>query len=161
VANIGEVDLPDGNELSGSVCAAAAVDGSGCVVLCAQLEAELASWSLEEAQAYRADLGLTAPGRDALIHAGYRLLNLITFFTATGTQEVHAWPLPAGTSAIEAAGRIHTDIQRGFIRAEVVSFADLDRLGSFAAIRETGLLRLEGRDYIVQDGDVIHFRFNV
>ncbi len=161
VANVGEEDLPQGNVLSRSVREEAAAEGSACVVLCAQLEAELATWPPDEAQAYRSELGLTEPGSDALIHAGYRLLDLITFFTATGTKEVRAWPLPARTSAVEAAGRIHTDIQRGFIRAEVVSFTDLDRLGSLTAAREKGVLRLEGREYVVQDGDVIHFRFNV
>jgi hypothetical protein len=161
VANVGEDHLPDGGERAQAVCRAANAEGAQCVVLCAQLEAELVTWPALDADAYRAELGLHEAGRDVLIHAGYRLLNLITFFTATGTKEVRAWPLPAGTPAIEAAGRIHTDIQRGFIRAEVVSFADLDRLGSFAAVRERGLLRLEGRDYIVQDGDVIHFRFAV
>jgi ribosome-binding ATPase len=162
VANLGEEDLASGgNALSEAVSRAAAADGSGYITLCAQMEAELASWPPDEAQAYRAELGLTTPGTDALIYAGYDLLHLITFFTATGTKEVRAWPLPAQMPAIEAAGRIHTDIQRGFIRAEVVSFADLDRLGSFAGAREKGLLRLEGRDYVVQDGDVVHFRFNV
>ena len=161
VANVGEADLSTGNDLSRSVRQAADVDGSLCVVLCAQLEADLAGWPPDEAQAYRAELGLAESGRDALIQAGYRLLNLITFFTATGAKEVRAWPLPAGTPALEAAGRIHSDIQRGFIRAEVVSFADLDRLGSFASARDKGLLRLEGREYIIQDGDVVHFRFNV
>lgn len=160
-ANIGEEDLPNGNALSKAVCQAADAESSGCVMVCAQLEAELAHWPAAEAGAYRAQIGLSGPGTDALIQASYRLLNLITFFTATGTKEVRAWPLAASTPAIEAAGRIHSDIQRGFIRAEVVSFADLDKLGSFAAAREKGLLRLEGRDYIVQDGDVIHFRFNV
>ena len=161
VANIGEEDLPDGNTLSQSVCQAAGSEGAGCITLCAQVEADLLDWPPEDAEAYRAELGLSQTGRDALIQAGYRLLDLITFFTATGTKEVRAWAIPAGTPAIEAAGRIHSDMQRGFIRAEVVSFPNLDALGSFAAVREKGLLRLEGRDYIVQDGDVIHFRFNV
>ena len=115
----------------------------------------------EDAEAYRAELGLFQTGRDALIEAGYRLLDLFTFFTTTGTKEVRAWAIPSGTPALEAAGRIHSDMQRGFIRAELVSFLDFDALGSFAAVRDKGILRLEGRDYIVQDGDVIHFRFNV
>ena len=121
----------------------------------------MAAWPAEDANAYRAELGLSESGRDTLIRASYRLLDLVTFFTATGSKEVRAWALPAGTPAIEAAGRIHTDMQRGFIRAEVVSYTDLDALGSFSAARDRGLLRLEGRDYIVQDGDVVHFRFNV
>lgn len=161
VANVGEEDLPDGNTLSQAVCQVAGSKGTGSITLCAQVEADLLDWPLEDAEAYRAELGLSQTGRDALIQAGYRLLDLITFFTATGTMEVRAWAIPAGTPAIEAAGRIHSDMERGFIRAEVVSFLDLDALGSFSAVREKGRLRLEGRDYIVQDGDVIHFRFNV
>ena len=161
VANVGEEDLPSGSPLSDAVCRQAQADGSACVVLCAQVEAELAGWPAEEAAAYRAELGLAQSGRDALIRAGYRLLDLITFFTATGTKEVRAWALPTGTPAVEAAGRIHTDIQRGFIRAEVVAYTDLDSLGSFATAKDRGLLRLEGKDYLVQDGDVVHFRFNV
>ncbi len=161
VANVGEEDLPDGSVTSDEVCRIAEADGAACVVLCAQVEAELAAWPAEDANAYRAELGLSESGRDTLIRASYRLLDLVTFFTATGSKEVRAWALPAGTPAIEAAGRIHTDMQRGFIRAEVVSYTDLDALGSFSAARDRGLLRLEGRDYIVQDGDVVHFRFNV
>ena len=161
VANVGEEDLPRGNALSDAVIQMANADGSACVLICAQAEAELADWPPEDAAAYRAELGLTESGRDTLIQAGYRLLGLITFFTATGTKEVRAWALPIGTPAIEAAGRIHTDMQQGFIRAEVVAFTALDALGSFSAAKDKGLLRLEGRDYIVQDGDVVHFRFNV
>jgi ribosome-binding ATPase YchF (GTP1/OBG family) len=161
VANVGEADLPDGNELSHAVGQVALDEGAGCVILCAQLEAALLEWSIEDAQAYRDELGLPRSGRDSVIETGYRLLNLITFFTATGTREVRAWAIPNGTIAIDAAGKIHSDIQRGFIRAEVCTFADLDRLGSFAAVKDEGRMRLEGRDYVVQDGDIIHFRFNI
>lgn len=161
VANVDEDSLPEGNELAKRVQKQAADDNTPCVVICAKMEAELAEWPEDEAREYRSAAGVVETGIDKVIRAGYKLLNLITFFTATGAKEVRSWPLPAGTPAIEAAGRIHTDMQRGFIRAEVVTFDDLDRLGSFQAVREKGLLRLEGRDYIVQDGDIIHFRFNV
>jgi GTP-binding protein YchF len=161
VANVGESDLPEGNDLAKAVCRAAESEGARCVVLCARTEAELTEWPDEEAVAYRLELGVVEPGRDALVRAGYELLNLITFFTATGSKEVRAWPIPRGTTAGDAAGRIHSDIQRGFIRAEVVPFDVLDSLGSFAAVREKGLLRLEGREYVIQDGDIVHFRFNV
>jgi len=138
----------------------AAADGAGFVAICAKIEDELAVLSPEDAAAYRAELGCTESGLDALIHASYRLLNLITFFTATGEKEVRAWTVVRGTKAPQAAGKVHTDMEKGFIRAEVISFPDLDKLGSFAAARERGLIRLEGRDYVVQDGDVIHFRFS-
>jgi ribosome-binding ATPase YchF (GTP1/OBG family) len=116
---------------------------------------------VDDAMAYLRELGLAKPGLDRFIQAGYRLLNLITFFTTTGEKEVRAWPITQGTSILEAAGRIHTDMQRGFIRAEVVSYDGLMEMGSIAAARDKGLLRLEGREYLVQDGDVIHIRFNV
>jgi GTP-binding protein YchF len=161
VANIREDDLPDGNALSQAVCQVAQNEGAACVIVCAQLEADLVDWLVEDANIYRAEVGLSQPGRDTLIEAGYRLLDLITFFTATGTKEVRAWAIPAGTTAFDAAGRIHSDIQRGFIRAEVISFDDLDSLGSFSAVKEKGLMRLEGRDYVVHDGNVIHYRFNI
>jgi len=130
------------------------------VVLCALLETELAEWPPGEAAAYRAEVGLREAGLQTLVKAGYRLLNLVTFFTTTGGKEVRAWTLRQGSPALEAAGKVHTDMQRGFIRAEVVSHEDLMAAGSLAAAREKGLLRLEGREYVVQDGDVIHFRFS-
>jgi hypothetical protein len=122
---------------------------------------ELQEWSAGDAAAYRADLGLSESGLQRLVRAGYRLLGLITFFTATGTKAVQAWSIQAGTTAAQAAGKVHSDMERGFIRAEVIHFSDLERWGAFAAVREKGLLHVEGRDYVVQDGDVIHFRFNV
>ena len=160
VANVGEEDLPDGGELAAQVAEAAATEGTEMVVLCALLETELAEWLPEEAAAYRAEAGLKEPGLQTLVKAGYRLLNLITFFTTTGGKEVRAWTLRRGSPALEAAGKVHTDMQRGFIRAEVVSYEDLMAAGSMAVAREKGLLRLEGREYVVQDGDVIHFRFS-
>jgi len=161
VVNVDEDDLPDGGELAAAVIARAQAEGAGVVVLCAQLEAELAEWPAEDAAAYRAELGLTMPGTQSLVQAGYRLLDLITFFTTTGGREVRAWAVRRGTTAPQAAGKVHTDMERGFIRAEVVSYDTVMAVGSFAAVREQGLLRLEGRDYQVQDGDIIHFRFHV
>jgi len=130
------------------------------VEISAVTEAELHELGLEEQQAYLAEIGLAERGLDRVIAAGYRLLNLITFFTTVGT-EVRAWTVPAGTSALAAAGKIHTDMQRGFIRAEVIDSRILIQMGSEQAVREKGLIRLEGKDYQVADGDVIRFRFNV
>ena len=161
LANVGEADLPDGGPLAAKVKGRAQAEGACCVVVCAQLEADLAEWDSEEAAAYRAELGLVSSGLEALIHAGYSTLDLITFFTTTGGHEVRAWPLPRGASAPQAAGQVHTDMERGFIRAEVVHFDDLNRVGAIVAAREQGLMRIEGREYVVQDGDVCHFRFNV
>ncbi len=160
VANVGEDDLPAGNSLSARVCARAEEEGAQAVVLCAQLEADLADWAPDEAAEYRAEFGLEAPGLEQLIRAGYRLLDLITFFTATGSNVVRAWTLQRGQTVLEAAGKIHTDMQKGFIRAEVISHAELMAAGDFAGARERGLVRLEGREYVVQDGDVIHIRFS-
>ena len=141
--------------------ARAAAEGIPCLILCAACEAELATWSADEAAAYRADLGLPEPGLHRLIHASYRLLDLITFFTITGGKETRAWTLRRGETALEAAGRVHTDIQRGFIRAEVAPQAALVAAGGMAGARAQGHVHLEGKEYVVHDGDVIHFRFNV
>ena len=161
VANVGEEDLPAGGELAAVVAEVAAVERTEVVSICAQLEMELADWPPEEAAAYRAETGSGEPGLQKLVEAGYRLLNLITFFTTTGGKEVRAWTLPRGALAPQAAGKVHSDMERGFIRAEVVSCQDLMASGSFAAAKQRGLLRLEGKEYVVQDGDVIHFRFSV
>lgn len=125
-----------------------------------QLEAELAALPPEERQPFLAELGLSEPGLAAVVREAYALLGLISFLTA-GEKEVRAWPLPAGSTALDAAGKIHTDLQRGFIRAEVVDFATFSSCGSMAAVREKGLLRSEGRDYVIKDGDVLVIRFNV
>jgi GTP-binding protein YchF len=161
VANVGEEDLPQGGPLAEQVLAQARREGAEAIVLCAELEATLAEWPEDEAAAYRQELELSQPGLNRLVEAGYRLLKLITFFTATGGHEVRAWPLRMGSTAWEAAGKVHTDMQRGFIRAEVIGHDELLAVGSLSAARERGLLRLEGRDYIVRDGDLIHFRFAV
>ncbi len=160
IANVGEDDLPDGGTRAQVVLQHAEEEGSRTVVICAQLEADLADWPADEAAEYRAELGLAAPGLERLIQAGYRLLDLITFFTATGTNVVRAWTLRRGGTAFDAAGKVHTDMQRGFIRAEVVSCNDLVDAGSFVVARERGLIGLEGREYVVQDGDVLHIRFS-
>ncbi|MBN1936561.1 MAG: redox-regulated ATPase YchF [Anaerolineae bacterium] len=159
--NVDEADLPDGGAQAERVKALVIQEGVEVVVLCAQTEMELQEWPADDAATYLADLGLSESGLQRLVHAGYRALDLITFFTATGTKTVQAWAIPAGTTAPRAAGKIHTDFERGFIRAEVVSFVDLHEMGSFAEARHHGRLRTEGREYVVQDGDVIHFLFNV
>jgi GTP-binding protein YchF len=125
-----------------------------------QLEAELAALPPDERPPFLAELGLSEPGLAAVVREAYALLGLISFFTA-GEKEVRAWPLPAGSSALDAAGKIHSDLQRGFIRAEVVDFSTFAACGSMAAVREKGLLRSEGRDYVIKDGDVLVIRFNV
>src|SRR3989475_42047 len=126
----------------------------------ARLEAELAELSGEERREYLASAGVREPGLDRLIHAGYHLLGLQTFFTV-GENEVRAWTMHRGGTAFDAAGEIHSDFQRGFIRAETVAYEEFVRAGSYKAAREQGLVRSEGRDYVVQDGDVLLFRFNV
>jgi GTP-binding protein YchF len=160
VANVGEDSPPDGGPLAALVAKRADGESAVAVVICAQLEADLAEWPPDEAAEYRAELDLEETGLERLIHASYRLLDLLTFFTATGTSMVRAWTLRRGQTAIEAADKVHTDMQRGFIRAEVLSYPDLVATGDFTTARERGLIRLEGRDYVVQDGDIIHIRFS-
>ena len=138
----------------------AAQESAECVVICAHLEAELVSLPLDERTEYLKSLGVSGSGVDRLIKSAYHLLGLMSFLTA-GEKEVRAWTIPQNTRAQTAAGTIHTDIERGFIRAEVINYEDLLRAGSNVIAREQGLTRLEGKDYIMQDGDVVHFRFNV
>ncbi|HEX8560973.1 MAG TPA: redox-regulated ATPase YchF [Pyrinomonadaceae bacterium] len=161
-ANVDEATLadPDANPHVRAVKEIAAAEGAEHVVICAQLEAELVELSPEDRRNYLAELGVGSSGVDRLIQSAYRLLGLMSFLTA-GEKEVRAWTVTRGTRAPQAAGTIHTDIERGFIRAEIVSYDDLTRAGSYAAAREQGLLRLEGKDYVMQEGDVVHFRFNV
>lgn len=161
VANVDESSLPEGGELAQQVAHYAAQANAPAVTLCAALESELAEWDPAEAQALCTELGLQRTGLSRFVEIGYALLDYITFFTTTGGKEVRAWNLLRGETVLEAAGRIHTDMARGFIRAEVVHFDALDKAGSLAHARDAGALRLEGRDYVVQDGDVIHIRFNV
>ncbi|MCL6441977.1 MAG: redox-regulated ATPase YchF [Alicyclobacillus sp.] len=162
VANVGEADIgnPVQNHHVQQVINRAVEEQTVVVPVCAQLEAEIAELDGEDRNAFLADLGLEESGLDRLIRSAYDLLGLITYFTA-GEPEVRAWTIRRGTKAPQAAGVIHSDFERGFIRAEVVHCSDLIAAGSFAAAREAGKLRLEGKDYVVQDGDVMHFRFNV
>lgn len=160
VANVDEIPGPATAALTRAVEQQAALDGAQFLSMCAKIEDELAALSPAEAAEYRAALGVSESGLAMLIHASYRLLGLVTFFTTTGEAEVRAWTVPQGTRAPQAAGKVHSDMERGFIRADVVRFGDLDRCGSYPAARERGLVRVEGREYIVQDGDVLHFRFS-
>jgi ribosome-binding ATPase YchF (GTP1/OBG family) len=130
------------------------------VTLCGKIEMEIAQLSADEARAFLDDLGIGEPALNKLIHLSYDLLGLISFLTC-GEDEVRAWTITKGSSAQKAAGKIHSDIERGFIRAEVVSFTNFVSLGNMAAARDKGLLRLEGKTYEVKDGDIINFRFNV
>jgi GTP-binding protein YchF len=159
-ANVAEHELPDGNAHVETVRTIAAKEGAEVVVISAQVEAELAELDGDERAEYLADLGLERSGLERLIERAYALLGLLTFFTA-GPKETRAWTVPAGATAPRAAREIHTDFERGFIKAEVISYDDYDRLGSEAAARDAGRLRIEGKEYVVADGDVIHFRFNV
>ncbi len=158
--NVSEGDLGRETPCVARVRERARAGEAEVVVLCAQLEAELVDLTEEEAAEYMASLGVTSTGVRELIHAAYRRLGLITFFTGN-EKEVRAWAVRAGTKAPQAAGLIHSDMERGFIAAEVISFKDLIAAGSVAKAREHGLIRLEGREYIVREGDVIYFRFHV
>ncbi len=160
VANVGEADLKNPAERVKKVEELAKKEGTECVVLSGEIEAEIAGLAEGEQQEFLKDLGLSESGLDRMAHAGYRLLNLISFFTA-GPKEVRAWTVTRGTKAPQAAGVIHTDFERGFIKAEIYHYKDLMASGSEAAAKEKGLLRLEGKDYVVEDGDIIYFRFNV
>src|SRR5437588_645361 len=162
-ANVNEDDLAGGggkwlDELRAAV--QAHHEEAEVVLFSAKFEAELGELAGEERREYLASAGVTEPGLDRLIHAGYRLLGLQTFFTV-GENEVRAWTMHRGDTAFAAAGEIHSDFQRGFIRAETVSFDDFVRAGSYKTAREQGLVRSEGRDYLVKDGDILLFRFNV
>ena len=160
VANVSEDQLRSDSECVKQVAEFARKEGARCVKICGSVEAEIASLPKEEQAPFLKDLGITEPGLNHLIREGYRLLNFITFFTA-GPQEVRAWTIQEGSKAPEAAGVIHSDFQKGFIRAETFSYDDLIKYGSEAEVKAKGLLRLEGKDYVVRDGDILFFRFNV
>lgn len=162
VANISEDDLssPEDNVYVRAVREYAEKDGAEIVVISARIESEIAELEGEEKKAFLTDLGLEASGLDRLIAKSYQLLGLATYFTA-GEKEVRAWTFRKGTKAPQAAGIIHSDFERGFIRAEIVSFDDLVTAGSEISAKEQGRLRLEGKDYAMQDGDIVNFRFNV
>jgi GTP-binding protein YchF len=162
-ANVAEDDLADdgeSNEYVAAVRKLAAEENSGVFVVCAKIEEEIAELENDEKLEFLADLGCTSSGLDRLVTASYSLLGLISYLTA-GVQEVRAWTITEGTKAPQAAGKIHSDFERGFIRAEVVTYDDLVRLGSIAAAKEAGVYRSEGKEYVVKDGDVVLFRFNV
>ena len=163
VCNMSEQDFTggiDSNEYYNKVKKAAEEEGARALPICAEMEAEISGLDPDEKQMFLADLGLDKSGLDRLIVVRYDLLGLISFLTA-GQPEVRAWTIKKGTKAPQAAGKIHTDFERGFIRAEVVSFDDLVSCGGMTAAREKGLVRSEGKDYVMQDGDVVLFRFNV
>ncbi len=160
IANVDENHLTLPGGYVQAVREIASKEGARTVVACTKLEAEIAAMPYAEREELLNELGVKESGLDQVIHEGYALLNLITFFTC-GPKEVRAWTLRRETSAPQAAGEIHSDMERGFIRAEVMKYADLSSLGSEQAVREKGLLHVEGRDYIVEDGDVVYFRFNV
>lgn len=160
VANVAEEDLPGGGALTADIADRATREGAPCVVLCAQLEADLCDWTPDEAAEYRAAFGVKESGLEALARAGYQVLDLITFFTIVGGREVRAWSVERATRAPSAAGRVHSQMERGFIRAEVISFDELIAAESWGAARQRGIVRAEGRDYEIQDGDVCQFRFS-
>lgn len=162
-ANVSEDDLADdgaGNAFVEQVREYAAANGSEVFVVCAKIEAELAELDDDEKAVFLEDLGVSESCLDKLIKASYAILGLTSFLTA-GKKEVRAWTITRGMKAPQAAGKIHTDFERGFIKAEIVNYNDLIELGSYAAAREKGLVRMEGKDYVVQDDDIILFRFNV
>lgn len=162
-ANLSEADFTAGIENNAAVSrveAFAAAENSKVLTICAKIEEDIADLDAEEKKAFLEDLHLTQSGLDRLIQSGYELLGLISYLTG-GPEEVRAWTITRGTKAPQAAGKIHSDFERGFIRAEVVGFNDLTACGSVPAAREKGLVRSEGKEYVMQDGDVVLFRFNV
>jgi GTP-binding protein YchF len=160
VCNVDEVAAAEGNEFSARVFAKAAAEGAKAVVVSAAIEAEIATMEPAERAEFLADLGLHETGLSRVIRAGYELLHLLTFFTA-GPKETRAWTVERGAKAPQAAGVIHSDFERGFIRAETIAYADYVSLGGESGARDAGKLRSEGKEYLVQDGDIMLFRFNV
>jgi hypothetical protein len=158
VCNVDEASAHDGNAFSARVFERAKEEGAQAVVVSAKIESEIAVLPASDQQDYLAAVGLDEPGLNRVIRAGYALLDLVTFFTA-GPKEARAWTIPRGTRAPQAAGVIHTDFEKGFIRAETIAYPDYVALNGEAGAREAGKFRLEGKDYVVQDGDVMHFRF--
>ena len=160
VANVAEEDLTGRHPFVGQVKELAEREGAKVVVICGSIEAEISELEEEEKELFLTELGLHESGLDRLIRTGYELLGLNTYFTA-GKKEVRAWTISAGTRAPQAAAVIHTDFEKGFIRAEVIAYADYVHAAGETGAKEKGLMRLEGKEYVVQDGDVMHFRFNV
>ena len=160
VANIDEASAAEGNELSRAVAERATKDGAKAVIISAQIESEIAMLAEGERAEFLETLGLEEPGLNRLIHEAYALLGLQTYFTV-GPKEARAWTIHIGETAPQAAGVIHTDFEKGFIRAETIAYADYVRLNGEQGAKEAGKMRQEGKEYVVQDGDVMHFRFNV
>jgi GTP-binding protein YchF len=160
IANVDEKHITGEDKFVNEVRSLAAKEGAKVVVACTKIEAEIAAMPYDEREQFLHDLGVKESGLDQVIHEGYALLDLITFFTA-GPKEARAWTVKQGSLAPQAAGEIHTDIERGFIRAEVMKYNDLNVFGSEAAVKEKGLLHIEGKEYTIEDGDVVFFRFNV
>lgn len=160
IANVDEKHLSGEDKYVNEVRELAAKEGAKVVVACTKIEAEIAAMPYNEREEFLHELGVKESGLDQVIHEGYALLDLITFFTA-GPKEARAWTVKKGSPAPQAAGEIHSDIERGFIRAEVMKFADLDALGNENIVKEKGLLHIEGKEYTIEDGDVVFFRFNV
>ncbi len=160
VCNVAEEEAASGNELSEKVFAKAEAEGAQAVVVSAAIEAELVGMDADDRTEYLAELGLEETGLARVIRAGYDLLGLKTFFTV-GPKEARAWTFPEGAKAPQAAGEIHTDFEKGFIRAETIAYDDYVALGGEAGAKEAGKLRQEGKDYVVQDGDIMLFKFNV
>jgi ribosome-binding ATPase YchF (GTP1/OBG family) len=160
IANTDEAGVKHGNELVNAVKKRAEAEGAIVVPICAKIEAEIALLEPEDRELFLADLGMEEPGLDRVIREAYRLLGLITYFTA-GKKETRAWTVRKGSTAPQAAGVIHTDFEKGFIRAEVMAYSDWEALGSEQAVKDSGKYRIEGKEYIVKDGDIMYFRFNV
>jgi GTP-binding protein YchF len=160
VCNVQEKDVAGENQYVSVVREVAATEGASVVTVSAAVEAEIAELAPEERKAFLDDLGLTESGLDKVVRAGYALLRLVTFFTVN-PKELHAWTVRNGATAAQAAGVVHTDFERGFIRAEILKIADLMRLGSEQAVKDHGLLHVHGREYIIQDGDIMFVRFAV
>jgi hypothetical protein len=165
VANVAEADAakepdPNGNSPLDTLARYVKTIGAEMVVISGQVESEISELNRDERAEYLSAIGLETSGLDRLTIAGYRLLKLLTFFTV-GPKETHAWTVTQGSTAPQAAGKIHTDFEQGFIRAEVISYSDFLAAGSELKVKEAGKLRVEGKDYKMQDGDIVHFRFNV
>ena len=159
IANVSEDQLNEASDTEKQLRKFAFQEGVEVIPICAKVESELSDMDEEESDYFMEELGIDGTGIDQLTNSGYRMLEQITYFTA-GKNEVRAWEIRKGATAPEAAGKIHTDFEKGFIRAEVFHFDDIDRLGSESSVKEAGRWRLEGRDYVVNDGDIMHFRFN-
>lgn len=160
IANTNEEGVTKGNEFVDAVRKRANEEGAVVVPICAKIEAEISLLDPSDRELFLSDLGMSEPGLDRVIREAYKLLGLITYFTA-GKKECRAWTVREGSTAPQAAGVIHTDFEKGFIRAEVMSYADWERLGSEQSVKDAGLYKIEGKEYLVKDGDIMYFRFNV